>query len=356
MDRRVTTQDISWFIDLHRNGQLDLDPPYQRRSVWSMRDRRFFLDTIFRGYPSPSIFLFKATTHSGAISYQVVDGKQRLETILRFHASEIAIAENFGDVELNGKKWTALSSHHRQAFSDYVLPVEFIRIIDGGHVNQVFDRLNRNSRRLERQELRHARYDGWFITLVEEEAQHALWRKLGVVTTARAKRMRDVQFISELLMVIARHKIRGFDQDDIDDFYAGHEEPTDDEMVLDEEEFRSRIADTKAVLSQMQDTNACIKAFAGTYGAFYTLWSVIGLHADELAGAPDVVATRYSTFMQKVHDLGEQADLDVFLRSQEAGAYTLAHRYFSNARGASTEETQRTARHRALLTALKAGE
>ena len=320
-----------------------------------MRDRRFFLDTIFRGYPSPAIFLYKATRESGAINYQVVDGKQRLETILRFHDGKIAIAGDFGDLELDGEKWQSLPSHHRQAFSDYVLPVEFIRIVDGGHVNEVFDRLNRNSRRLERQELRHARYDGWFVTLVEEEAQQTLWRTLGVVTTARAKRMRDVQFISELLMVIAQNKIRGFDQDAIDDFYAHHEEAADD-LWLDEDEFRATIADTKTRLSEMQRADARITTFAKTYGAFYTLWSAIALHADRLVDGPDIIAARYSTFMQKVEELGEQADLDVFLRSQEAGAYTLAHRYFSNATGASTEEAQRSARHGALLTALEAGE
>jgi hypothetical protein len=59
LKRRVTTQDVSWFLDLYRNNQLILDPPYQRRSVWSPKDRRFFLDTILRGYPSPQIFLYK---------------------------------------------------------------------------------------------------------------------------------------------------------------------------------------------------------------------------------------------------------------------------------------------------------
>ena len=352
MDRRVTTQDISWFIDLDRNGQLDLDPPYQRRSVWSMRDRRFFLDTIFRGYPSPSIFLFKATKESGAISYEVVDGKQRLETILKFHRGDIAVAADFGDVELDGKKWTTLSTDRRQAFADYVLPVEFIRIVDGGQVNQVFDRLNRNSRRLERQELRHARYDGWFVNLVEEEAQQQLWRDLGVVTTARTKRMRDVQFISELLMVIAEDAIRGFDQDAIDDFYARHEEPMYGDVGLDEDKFRTGIASTKTSLSRMQDTNSCITAFAKTYGAFYTVWSVISLNTEQLPAA-ETIAERYDRFMRKVEELARQPDLDVFLRSQEAGAYTLAHRYFSNVVGASTDEAQRRARHDALLEALR---
>jgi hypothetical protein len=38
MKRRPTTQDISWLLDLARNKQLDLDPPYQRRSVWTNKD------------------------------------------------------------------------------------------------------------------------------------------------------------------------------------------------------------------------------------------------------------------------------------------------------------------------------
>ena len=98
------------------------------------------------------------------------------------------------------------------------------------------------------------------------------------------------------------------------------------------------------------------RPFAKTYGAFYTLWGAIGLHAEQLVGTPDMIAARYSTFMQKVEELGKHVDLDVFLRSQKAGAYTLAHRYFSNATGASTEEAQRAARHDALLMALSSGE
>ena len=156
-------------------------------------------------------------------------------------------------------------------------------------------------------------------------------------------------------MAIAQNAIRGFDQDAIDDFYAGHEECADDDSGLDEDEFRSLVASTKALLFEMQRANACVTTFAKTYGAFYTLWSVIGLHAGQLAPAPDELAARYSTFMEKVEELGAQAELEVFLRTQEAGAYTLAHRYFSNATGASTEEAQRAARHDALLTALGAG-
>ena len=129
MNRRVTTQDISWFMDLYRNDQLDLDPPYQRRSVWTPKDRKFFLDTIFRTYPSPSIFLHKVL-QDGKTIYRVVDGKQRLETIFKFINNKLAVDKDFGDIRLNSKKWKEISEDQdlSRSFCDYVLPVEFINV------------------------------------------------------------------------------------------------------------------------------------------------------------------------------------------------------------------------------------
>lgn len=37
-ERRTTTQDITWFLDLFDSQKIDLDPPYQRRSVWTRKD------------------------------------------------------------------------------------------------------------------------------------------------------------------------------------------------------------------------------------------------------------------------------------------------------------------------------
>jgi hypothetical protein len=45
MQRRSTSQDVSWFLDLRRHNQLEMDPPYQRKSVWNAKDRRFFLSS-----------------------------------------------------------------------------------------------------------------------------------------------------------------------------------------------------------------------------------------------------------------------------------------------------------------------
>ena len=108
MNRRPSTQDLTWLLDLAKNKQLDLDPPYQRRSVWTVKDKQFFLDTIFRNYPSPAIFLHKTVDDAGQATYHVVDGKQRTQTILGFVADKIKIAKDYGDVRLDGRKWSEL--------------------------------------------------------------------------------------------------------------------------------------------------------------------------------------------------------------------------------------------------------
>lgn len=131
MQRRPTTQDITWLVDLHQNKQLDLDPPYQRRSVWTRRDKQFFLDTIFRNYPSPAIFLHKTISETGKATYHVVDGKQRTQTILEFIHDRIRISD-FGDVRLDGKKWSQLQGEQelKQSFWNYQITVEMIDVLE----------------------------------------------------------------------------------------------------------------------------------------------------------------------------------------------------------------------------------
>jgi hypothetical protein len=352
MQRRPTTQDLTWLLDLHQNKQLDLDPPYQRRSVWTRKDRQFFLDTIFRNFPSPAIFLHKTIDEAGKATYHVVDGKQRTQTILDFIYDRIRIANDFGDVRLDGKKWSDLKGEQtlKQTFWNYQITVEMIDFVEGTIVNEVFDRLNRNARKLTAQELRHAQFDGWFITEVEAESTREEWRKLGIVTPARAKRMVDSQFISELMLVILEGQMFGFDQDLLDELYAKYEDPSDTAPEFNEEVFRERLTTTKNYLLQMNEQNEIMSRYLKGFGNFYTLWALVGL-TDNLPPAA-TLANRYTAFMEKTENLAEQENLEGFLRDAQEGEYTSAFIYFTNARGASTDLGPRKERFLALKTAL----
>jgi hypothetical protein len=350
MQRRSTTQDISWFIDLRRHEQLELNPPYQRRSVWNVKDRRFFLDTVFRGYPCPPLFLHKIPGTAEKTVYAVVDGKQRLQTLFQFVDDEVALASDFGDARFDGKRWSQLDPSERKVFWDYVLPVEFLSFDpnDPHEVNQAFDRLNRNMRKLEPQELRHARWDGWFLKTVETECEDASWQTLGISTKARSKRMKDAQFISELLLVAIERKQAGFDQQALDSAYANYDDPEDPELALDIDDVAEVVKSAKHYLAGMQATNGCIKAHAGTLAVFYTLWALIVLHGEELPDPADF-ATIFSSFKVLVDRLGDdKAAPAPTPGSAAAKALARAEAFLQASRGASTDLSPRQKRLDAL--------
>ena len=350
MQRRPTTQDISWLIDLHRNKQIDLDPPYQRRSVWTNKDKQFFLDTIFRNYPSPAIFLHKTISDEGQTTYHVVDGKQRTETILDYVNDQLRLASDYGDVRLNGKRWSDLSGELKRQFWNYQITVEQIDIVDGTLINEVFDRLNRNSRKLTRQEMRHAKFDGWLITEAESEANREEWSEFGVVTRSRTRRMADVQFVSELMLVLLEKRMMGFDQDQIDAFYAKYDDLLDTAPEFDEDNFRKEMDEVRSYIGEMEAHNQVISQHAKALANFYTLWCLIALNGD--LSIPERFAEDYKGFMEKVEFLASHEDLTSFLQTSDGQSYSFPFAYLNNFRGANTDFSPRDGRYQALYKAL----
>ncbi|MDU9414993.1 DUF262 domain-containing protein [Pseudomonas sp. zfem005] len=349
MQRRPSTQDITWLLDLHQNNQLNLTPPYQRRSVWTSRDKQFFLDTVFRNYPSPAVFLHKTISETGKATYHVVDGKQRIQTILDFVENKIRVGKEFGDARLDGKRWKDLNAETdlKQRFWNYQLTVELIDWVDGTVVNEVFDRLNRNARKLTNQELRHAKFEGWFLKEAESESERDDWRALGVSTTARVKRMLDTQFISELMLVVIDNSVRGFDQEGLDEAYAMYDDPAETAPELDIDEFKRRFAEIRQHIIEMESHNSCITTHARGVGHLYTLWSVFALSQNWPSAHES--AELYANFMRKFEEIAEQQNLEEFLAQKPQGEYTNVIQYFNFSRGASTDGGPRIERLNALM-------
>lgn len=341
MKRQPTTQQVTWFLDLYRNEQLDLEPPYQRKSVWSTKDRKFFLDTIFRNYPAPPVFIHRTVSDQGYTSYHVVDGKQRLETILKFFNNEISVDSNFGDINLDGKKFQDLTANYKRKFWDYTLVVDFIDSIDGKNIEEVFDRVNRNARNLQPQELRHARYNGWFVNFVENDANEDFWWDYKITTRSRDRRMKNVQFISELFIVLLKNNIAGFDQDEIDAIYAEYDDIDEktDQGIFNLEDFTSQINVMKDFINQMNRHNFCIDQYAaGSNSNFYTLWGYIYINKPN---DPIAFANSFADFMALVADVPRQQG-----EGLQVNEYAL--KYYNNSRGAATELPQRRERLNAL--------
>lgn len=345
MARTIAPQDVSWFLDLNEKNQLDLDPPYQRRSVWTLKDKRFFIDTILNGYPAPPIFLHKSLDDHGRATYHVVDGKQRLQTIIDFAANKIRIPDEFADISLQKKRWNDLQRETKETFWNYVLIVEMLPTVNEAALRDTFERINRNSRKLERQEIRHAKYDGWLIKEVETEAEKGEWKDFGIVTAARAKRMSDVQFLSELLAINLKRKLHGFDQDWLDELYADYEEPEENSsFVLDD--FLEEITSIKEKIKRLIQLQPDIKNHLKTFGNFYTLWGFLALRTNDSFDVSRF-APLYLDFMDKVV-------IAIRTAGEEVGGGQLddtVRIYAVNSRGATTDLSPRQSRHDQLARA-----
>lgn len=222
MRRRLNFQTISWFRDVYTRDLLNLDPKYQRRSVWTQEYKDNFINTIFLEYPSPSIFLYEEIDQNGIARYNVVDGKQRLTTIFEFVEDRFPISEVAGKESLRGKFWSQLDTEDKLNFWNYLFSVEYIPTNQEEIINDIFNRINRNVAKLTPQELRHARLSGDFIRTVEDLTEF-MATKLPTNFPrfdARSKRqMKDVELTAHLLLLLEEGP-KGYSQDDLDKAFA----------------------------------------------------------------------------------------------------------------------------------------
>ena len=86
MNYRNTQIKIDELMGYFRDGKINLIPPFQRGRVWSITLRKKLLENMVIGKPIPAIFLYKEESGS-MYSYNILDGKQRLESILLFVAN-----------------------------------------------------------------------------------------------------------------------------------------------------------------------------------------------------------------------------------------------------------------------------
>lgn len=352
MSRILTIKDVSWFLDLDGKGQLDLDPPYWRRSAWSPRDRELFIDTILNNYPSPSVFLHKTSDAKAHSTYHVVDGKQRLRTILDFCSNEVMIPDDFGDATLRNKCWGELKRDAKKRFWDYALPVEVLPDVSDAAIKHVFGRINRSFRRLTRQEMRHARHDGWFTRFVEAEAGRPGWRKFGIVTDARKQRMADVQFISELCAAILRREVSATDQDDLDRLYADYEEISEKPDFV-ENDFIDEIERIKGLVSDLIVAEPRLQEYLKAQSHFYTLWAYLSMIREGYPGT-EAFAPLYMSFIEEAEAAAKNGEAGR-AHADHADSFppAAAREYAQNTRGACSHLRARKKRLESLITAVE---
>lgn len=203
--QKKSVQDI---INYFEKNRLKLNPGFQRRSVWNTRDRAKLIDSILRNYPLPSIFLYQRQNNYGEIEYDVIDGKQRIESILMF--TGVMRANRFQTKsQLDPQRpeewvdWNTIKRKKLQfKITDYKLQVIDVKG-DPGDVIDLFIKINSTGKALTGSEVRKAKYfKSEFLRKADKIATNNIpfFRAAKILSPSQISRMKHVELICELMV------------------------------------------------------------------------------------------------------------------------------------------------------------
>ncbi|MHB8882317.1 MAG: GmrSD restriction endonuclease domain-containing protein [Thermodesulfovibrionales bacterium] len=244
---KTTQYSVRDIQNLNKTLELEVRPEYQRHSVWTHAAKIMLIDSILRDIPMPKIYIHVKITPKGKTIRSVIDGQQRILAILEFISDpEFKLVEPYrGDYEgwayndFVGKKI-------ENVILDYLIDINEIYTDSDKFIREIYSRVNKYTVPLNSQELRRADFPGDFLTVSEQLSSLEFFDEAKMFTAADRRRMRDVEFISELLAALMKGPQDK--KESLDSFYlslAKWKKDDKEKLIL---RFKAAIADIQKIL------------------------------------------------------------------------------------------------------------
>lgn len=352
MKYHSSEQTLSWFKDRYQEGNLEIRPPYQRNLVWTGTQKDPLIETILLGLPVPEIFVQQSTTAEGKTTYAVVDGQQRIRTVLQFIGVDIdqdgeeynkfALAKIAATSPWYNKTFAELSDGDRKTFYGYSFAVRYLETNNESEVRDMFTRLNRFMVQLNPQELRNAIYTGPFIRLANRLADEEYWVSNKMFRPAQIRRMKDIEYVSELIIGIM-HGPQGGSSKNIDEYYETYEEFEGD--FPGQRQFTRLFRQTLVVISKIMPDVSQIRW--GNITDFYSLFAAI---------AAKLKIREFN--IEKSENLSNlllrlATQINEYLANEEADVPKRAIEYARAVQKGANDKARRSERHKIMLDVLK---
>ncbi|MBE9199186.1 MULTISPECIES: DUF262 domain-containing protein [unclassified Nodularia (in: cyanobacteria)] len=206
--QRIVVSGSDWttatILDQMIRENIELNPRFQRRDAWDITRKSRFIESLMLGFPIPQIVLAFQEKRGNFI---VLDGKQRLLTILQFYGRSETPNNAFALKNLEFRT-DMNSSTYEELRSNFLLKKELnnldnqtIRTIVVRNVEsdnflyKIFLRLNVQSTPLSAQELRQALHPGSFINFLDDQSIKSKALKKIFKSPNPDFRMRDVELL-----------------------------------------------------------------------------------------------------------------------------------------------------------------
>lgn len=199
--RKITTQaydkSVSDIVRMIEDGEIRLDPDYQRNYVWDNKKSSLLIESIILNVPIPVIYVSQEKDDT----WSVIDGLQRLYSLKRFFEGKFKLSGLEILSELNKQDIRTLNPKAQRMLKNGLLRVIMITHDSNEEIKyDVFMRLNTGSVHLTEQELRNCLYRGSLNKLLKDFSQNKIWQTLLGLNEPH-KRMADRELALRFLAI-----------------------------------------------------------------------------------------------------------------------------------------------------------
>jgi len=335
---------VNDFVRWHKDSSLELSPKFQRRRVWQPKARSYLIDTILRGLPIPKLYMRQhLDVESTKTIHEVVDGQQRIASVLDFYGGIFKLAKEHG--KFGGNSYGNLPLEIQKRFLKYDFSVDVLIDAADADVLEIFARINSYSVPLNAQEKRNAKFRGAFKQTVYALGWEHLefWKRHRILTDTAISRMREAELTSELVVGM----LDGLQdkKSSLDAFYEDYEDTFPRHRAV-EARFREMIDFVHETLGAVLSDTAFRRP-----ALFYSLFLALYERINGNLGVPSARAKTLSAatcrrIREAVQHLSDFLDMDEPPRKY-ARFVTACQRQTDNIRPRQT-------RHKALLDAFRA--
>ena len=195
---------VAEIVDWLRRRDLVVNSEYQRGGgLWPTSAKSYFIDTILKDFPFPKVYFHERIDKNTKRPHrEIVDGQQRLTTLVDFVDNKFALGKNARSLE--GMYFSQLPEEQQNSFYAYTVSVDVIRNADRAEILQMFRRMNAYTLPLNPPEKRHSEFfgefKGWVNTILDVYGVLLInWK---IYTSRQVVRMADAEFIADVALAV----------------------------------------------------------------------------------------------------------------------------------------------------------
>lgn len=167
-------------------------PSYQRNFIWQPKNKTLFLESIFLGLPIP--FMFFADCDNG--KQEIIDGAQRMQTLVEFHNNKLQLSGLKKLTKLNGFYFKDLSDAQQRKFLNKTLRIIVLKEDMPTAARQdLFYRINTTGMKANDSEVRRGSYPGPFTDFIEKCSKDEVFVTLCPMSEDRVKKHERFEFV-----------------------------------------------------------------------------------------------------------------------------------------------------------------